>query len=843
MKLSKNKLNKIIKNKNHSRKKKDLRKIKTKSGRSKRKNHNKKHMKHKTIKIYFGGNTSVSNTKKSCKYSSIPDNEKMTSEFVKKTDSEQITFVTKYFNYNNNLECRNEARNELMKYLQELYISKKEDSIPQIQKLKEIWEINIDPTTLNTNERTKYMLPMNEIKKESEQPKKTGKSKEELDKEAKVDLDKIKNMCSSLVPLSNEPTSLPLLKAMSNEIKSKYSSSLIAKPDNLVKNIKDLNFYRVETTSDGDCLYSSIVFGLLYKQVGNWDKIQGWVPKKVETGGKCNYIGNLRNVLSHYICKNVDSIDFIGKNVLKDTLSRIQSSGSSSWGEDPEIKLLAKMFNVCIGIFKGSLQQDKFIQSSLELYDSNGYAISEYDKNNIMETIKDKCGENMIYIIEWDNIHFQAVIPIIESSAVDMSEKINSTQIIDNVSCDINSISRVIPDKEEEALDMLTKLENMMIHCHENDIDKKIEILDFMDKYINDFRDKFGKDPIVISEGCKSIFETLDYNSVPMNKDEASKKLLNFLQLLDDDEKKNDKKCLGSINAAMDIYYNKYLQMYPEEMKEESDSKTKLIINEPQDENANSKDILSDDDIRNIFEKPFGVDEEPDLLLKDKRLSRSKLIKLLTHKTNPNSVQLRKVIGFPDLLTMSQIQESYNLDSKSDNLVNKSPNVQIFSSLFKSYDDMRKDNNNNNNMNSNDDFKGGAANLNLEDFKKFVNCGQYRDKSKNIFDCKSIKIPTAGESQSTPGESQSTPGESQSTVGESQSTVVESQSTPDESQSTPDVSNKSSKNIKLEINEQPYSGEIKRVDLSIFVPNNSEVIVKNYAKNTESETINSLSIY
>jgi hypothetical protein len=301
----------------------------------------------------------------------------------------------------------------------------------------------------------------------------------------------------------------------------------------------------------------------------------------------------------------------------------------------------------------------------------------------------------------------------------------------------------------------------------------------------------------------------------------------------------------------MDIYYNKYLQMYPEEMKEESDSKTKLIINEPQDENANSKDILSDDDIRNIFEKPFGVDEEPDLILKDKRLSRSKLIKLLTHKTNPNSIQLRKVIGFPDLLTMTQIQESYNLDSKSDNLVNKSPNVQIFSSLFKSYDDMRTDNNNNNNnMNSNDDFKGGAVNLNLEDFKKFVNCGQYRDKSKNIFDCKSIKIPTAGESQSRAdesqsraGESQSRAGESQSTSGESQSTSDESQSTPDESQSTPDVSNKSSKNIKLEINEQPYSGEIKRVDLSIFVPNNSEVIVKNYAKNTESETINSLSIY
>ena len=48
------------------------------------------------------------------------------------------------------------------------------------------------------------------------------------------------------------------------------------------------------------------------------------------------------------------------------------------------------------------------------------------------------------------------------------------------------------------------------------------------------------------------------------------------------------------------------------------------------------------------------------------------------------------------------------------------------------------------------------------------------------------------------------------------------------------------KNITLEINEKQYTNDIKMVTVHMFVPKESQVIVKDYAKNTESEMISSL---
>ena len=43
--------------------------------------------------------------------------------------------------------------------------------------------------------------------------------------------------------------------------------------------------------------------------------------------------------------------------------------------------------------------------------------------------------------------------------------------------------------------------------------------------------------------------------------------------------------------------------------------------------------------------------------------------------------------------------------------------------------------------------------------------------------------------------------------------------------------------VGVNINEQEYSSSLKRVDISVFVPNNSEVVVRNYAKNTVNESL------
>ena len=143
---------------------------------------------------------------------------------------------------------------------------------------------------------------------------------------------------------------------------------------------------------------------------------------------------------------------------------------------------------------------------------------------------------------------------------------------------------------------------------------------------------------------------------------------------------------------------------------------------------------------------------------------------------------------------MAQIIETRNLANQS----NFSKNSQIFNSLMKTYEEIQR---------GGKKFvqKGGSGEMNLEAFSKFINCGQYRDKSQNTFDCKNINIPdTSG----------SVPLGTATTVDD--------------------------KNITLEINEKQYNNDIKMVTVHMFVPKESQVIVKDYAKNTEAEMISSL---
>ena len=45
---------------------------------------------------------------------------------------------------------------------------------------------------------------------------------------------------------------------------------------------EDVNpkLYRIETSALGDCLYDSVVFGLLYAKVGKWNNLPGWIPEQ-----------------------------------------------------------------------------------------------------------------------------------------------------------------------------------------------------------------------------------------------------------------------------------------------------------------------------------------------------------------------------------------------------------------------------------------------------------------------------------------------------------------------------------------------------------------------------------
>ena len=150
------------------------------------------------------------------------------------------------------------------------------------------------------------------------------------------------------------------------------SKSLENKPskDDKIRELGNMSLYRVETTSEGECMYSSFIYSLFLKQVGNWNKIPGWIPTEIKTGSKCNYMGNLRNVLANYICQNQDKLlKLFEPKTLLESVKRITGK---SWGEDTELKILGIMFGVCIVIFKGEQVGDlSTMKDTMEIYDKS----------------------------------------------------------------------------------------------------------------------------------------------------------------------------------------------------------------------------------------------------------------------------------------------------------------------------------------------------------------------------------------------------------------------------------------------------------------------------------------
>jgi hypothetical protein len=151
-------------------------------------------------------------------------------------------------------------------------------------------------------------------------------------------------------------------------------------------------------------------------------------------------------------------------------------------------------------------------------------------------------------------------------------------------------------------------------------------------------------------------------------------------------------------------------------------------------------------------------------------------------------------------------------------------------------------------------------NISFIEFKAFIECGTYRDKSDKEFSCVNVKNPDTptddvpSDSGSTAPPTDEVPSDSGSTAPPSDDVPTDDVPTddvltddvPTDDVPTDDVPNVSgvtppSENIELQINEKGFDGALKRVDISIFVPHDSKVLVRDYAKQTAKQTINGLS--
>jgi hypothetical protein len=272
-------------------------------------------------------------------------------------------------------------------------------------------------------------------------------------------------------------------------------------------------------------------------------------------------MGNLRAILLDYICKNKTQLNDLYDPIA--LLKAAQRIKNGSWGEEAELKIMARMFDVCLALFKsGNIGNVKGINENIWFYNRNGVNMTKDvdDSPLTKEEIDNTCGNNIVYLIEYQNWHFQSVVPIIstdsssqsQSSSTSIPASIPNTGIPNIYPCSVDGINSELPDTEEEALKVLAKLDSILLHCSN---DKYEPVIEFLVKYINDYETKFGKQPKYISEHCQGLFKgDYDYNIVPDNEEEALNKFNKFLEFIVDQESKPDFNCVGAANITRYIY-------------------------------------------------------------------------------------------------------------------------------------------------------------------------------------------------------------------------------------------------------------------------------------------------
>ena len=265
----------------------------------------------------------------------------------------------------------------------------------------------------------------------------------------------------------------------------------------------------------------------------------------------------------------------------------------------------------------------------------------------------------------------------------------------------------------------------------------------------------------------------------------------------------------------------------------------------------------------------------------DETLSLSKLYQFIVGNVNKEDAKIvRSVIGLDEnkQLTVNDIRKGR--DSSYDDLEKQHKNIQIIESLlktFKGYNLKQKGGNDNNNS---EELDSNDNSITLNNFRQFINCGQYRDKSKNMFDCEYVKpnnnkasstintnentnknktndqsriIGTKGNSKESknigsdriPEQQGNTgtdkPNDQARTNGTTRNTEKYKTNETNGTDRTDEKSgnSKQSNNIELSIEEKELDDK-KHVDISIIIPKDGNVIVRDYAKQTAQEMIANL---
>ena len=916
MKLSKNRLHRIKRKKNGSKRKKVFRKNKRSHQNTQKKHHRHPNLKNKTLKIYVGGadtipktttkpNFGPSSSKKENKNQgcAYKDNLQFATTLIKISQLERVNWVNRYFQVSKNQNCLGDAKEALQLLLKTYYNKTKDADVTKTRNVREllsVWNSSAELAAMPRTEADKYSIDYSNItgkitgvtnpkmsKKEEDEAAKRSKTK--MEESNKATDDSFKKSCEAItsnikLPKSDEAE----VVALSNVIKAKYSED----NDALIKaggkvDIPQFgnNIYKVDITSRGDCLGDSVVFDILFSEKGNWKNIQGWVPEERKDGGKVGYLGNLRQVLQHYVCANSQQIlndTSITKNQLDKSLARLDNNNlpasgtkdSAGWLTDTEISLLARLFNVFIFV-----------------YDVDNKTIMKYTNTGVGSTINESNSDmgnkdTSIYIYNHTGTHYESLINLpadgSKSSstaptpgpstgpstgpapAPSDSSKSSSTgptpglglglgsaskdaaENLNKYDCDPDNLNIDVPDTKEESKQKLKTIDDNLIACINKGPNElsDIEFLLRRDEFLDAYEKKFGErlKEGVISPNCRKLFEKeeLDYNFVPINnKKEALDKIKRYDTLLLDEGLKNNAECLDSIFTAIDLYIENAEHMYPGLTAD-------LKSDGPEQPSEEKKDDVpfTNSELESMYDK----------YKKDGVFNKKSLIRCLTAKDD-DGIRLRRLFGLPAKLA-------------TNNFTTGTPIGKIFATILSTVYGTgglppRKDNKYNGVANESD--------ITLKEFIDFIDCGTKRDKSKEDFKCENVVKPSAppesgsstsgptpGPGASTSGTGASTPGPEASASGTGASASGTGSSWwnnpfgkskgppgPPEAANIPTATATpvKSNNIELEINEKDFDGTLKRVDVSIFIPTDGEVIVRNYAKNNAQETLRGLPVY
>ena len=330
--------------------------------------------------------------------------------------------------------------------------------------------------------------------------------------------------------------------------------------------------------------------------------------------------------------------------------------------------------------------------------------------------------------------------------------------------------------------------------------------------YVDNFKAKFNKDPkqFVIDKDCDKLFEGyMNFNNVPDDKMEAKEKLSKYIELISTDDK-----CSDSVLNAISIYTDKMYEIYPELKDEIPEPDTPPV---PEDDAVIPFTELELEQLYNQYKSS------------NRKFKQIGFIKLLTAKTSIGN-KIRKLFDIPnDATNASAYTTGRPLNKMFANIINTigKNDKDDDSSPVKDIDD-----------------------ISFIEFKSFIECGTYRDKSDKDFNCVNVKKPDTP-TDDVPSDSGSTAPPTDDVPSDSGSTAPPTDDVPTDDVLTDDVLTDDvpnvsgvtppSENIELQINEKGFDGALKRVDISIFVPHDSKVLVRDYAKQTAKQTINGLS--